>query len=129
MATNQRQLRGEHLRLPVASGVLSGAPSVCGNIPLVAETDRASDGTVQANLEGTWAMAVNGVDQSGNSAVAAGDILYFTQGDTIKLSKKNTGVRWGYAVDTDPANAVGTAPTSPLIASGSNGTILVKVGY
>ena len=51
----------------------------------------------------------------GNSAVAVGDILYYVNADTPKISKKNTGVRYGYALQT--------------VGSGSTATIRVLLGY
>jgi hypothetical protein len=62
-------------------------------------------------------LSVKGIDGSGNSAVSEGQILYYTEGDTPPLSKKATGVRWGYA---GPGQAV---------TSGATSTIDVIVGY
>lgn len=126
MSTNQRRSLGSLLRLAVASGVVSGDPCVCGTLPGVAETSRDSNGYASVNTRGVYAISVKGIDANGNSAVAAGDKLYHTAGDTPPVSKKATGVAFGWAVDTDPPT-VGAAPTS-LIASGSTATIQVRIG-
>lgn len=115
MAKNQRFEFGKKVSLPVASGRVSGDPAVSGQIPGVCLIDRDANGNATMHLEGVYDLAVNGVDGSGNSAVAIGDILYYTAGDTIKLSKKATGVRFGYAMGA--------------LGSGANGTIPVKLGY
>jgi predicted RecA/RadA family phage recombinase len=93
----------------------SGDPVLVGQIPAVAVTNERADGTTSVDTEGVWNLSVKGVDGSGNAAVAAGDIIYYVAADTPKLSKKATGVRFGYALDA--------------ITSGSTATIRVKLGY
>lgn len=126
MSTNQRRNRGDVLSLAVKSGVVSGDPVVCGQLPGVAETSRDSNGRATVNTRGVYAVSVKGVDGGGNSAVAAGDKLYYVDGDTPPVSKKATGVYFGTAVDTDPPGT-GATPTN-LIASGSTATIQVRIG-
>jgi predicted RecA/RadA family phage recombinase len=115
MAKNQRYEFGDKIPLPVASGTVSGAPVAVGQIPGVALTDRDANGNATVHTAGVYDLTVNGVDGSGNAAVAAGDILYYVSGDTIKLSKKTSGVRFGYAMGA--------------LSSGASGTIPVKIGY
>jgi predicted RecA/RadA family phage recombinase len=93
----------------------SGDPVIIGQVPAVATTNERSDGTTSVDTAGVWNLSVKGVDGSGNSAVAAGDILYYVAADTPKLSKKATGVRFGYAL--------------AAITSGQTATIRVKLGY
>ena len=93
----------------------SGDPVVIGQIPAVSVTKERTDGTTSVDTEGVWLLSVKGVDGVGNSAVAAGDILYYVAADTPKLSKKATGVRYGYALQA--------------ITSGATATIRVKLGY
>lgn len=98
----------------------SGAPVVCGQIPGVALRDEYPAGHPLAGKtpvaeDGVYDLSVKGVDGSGNSAVAVGDILYYVAADTPKLSKKATGVRFGYALEA--------------ISSGSTDTINVEIGY
>lgn len=97
----------------------SGDPVVCGQIPGVALTDESAGGNPTGSttvaLNGVFDLSVKGVDGSGNSAVAVGDIIYYVAADTPKLSKKATGVRFGYARET--------------VGSSSTGTINVQIGY
>ena len=98
----------------------SGDPVVCGQIPGVALRDEYASGTPLAGqttvgLDDVAEFSVKGVDGSGNSAVAVGDIIYYVAADTPKLSKKATGVRFGYA--------------RAAVTSGSTGTIAVQIGY
>jgi predicted RecA/RadA family phage recombinase len=93
----------------------SGDPVLCGQIPGVALAAEDANGVTTCAINGAFNLSVKGIDQGGNSAVAAGDIIYYVTGDTPKLSKKNTGVRFGYALA-----AVNSAATA---------TIAVQVGY
>lgn len=115
MAKNRDREYARQLSLPVASGTLSGDPVVVGQIPGVAVVDRDSAGNATVQMDGSYVISVKGIDAGGNSAVAVGDILYHTQADTPKVSKKNTGVRFGYALDA--------------VVSAATTTIRVKVGY
>lgn len=102
----------------------SGDPALVGQIPCVALTTESTtglDSTGNASgeatfaIDGTWLLSVKGIDGVGNSAVAIGDILYYVAADTPKLSKKATGVRYGYARGT--------------VGSGATATIEVQLGY
>lgn len=93
----------------------SGDPVIVGQIPGVALTSERADGTTTLKRNGSATLSVKGVDGSGNSAVAVGDILYYVSADTPKISKKATGVRFGYALGA--------------ITSGSTATIEVLLGY
>jgi predicted RecA/RadA family phage recombinase len=97
---------------------VSGDAVVIGQIPGVATNNKDADGeTVVALGDGQTRadLSVTGIDGVGNSAVAIGDIIYFVAGDTPALSKKATGVRFGYA--------------RQALTSGSTGTISVQIGY
>lgn len=118
MALNKVFDRGVDLSLVCSDPATptSGAPVLVGQIPGVATDAERSDGTTSVDMEGVFTLSVKGVDSSGNSAVAVGDIIYYQTGDTPKLSKKATnGVRFGYALE-----AVNSAATA---------TIRVKLGY
>lgn len=93
----------------------SGDPVRVGQLPAVATTDERSDGTTSIQCDGVHEFSVAGVDGGGNSAVAVGDILYYVDADSPPLSKKTTGVRFGYALET--------------VTSGATATINVKIGY
>lgn len=117
MATNEIFEDGDNLSLVCSDPTTpaSGGPVVVGQIPGVAQTDERADGTTSVVMKGVFDLSVKGVDGSGNSAVAVGDIIYYVAADTPKLSKKATGVRFGYALEA--------------ISSGGTDTIRVKLGY
>lgn len=98
-----------------ASGALSGDPVLCGQKPGVALTNQDAANYATVKFDGTALLSVKGVNGSGNVAVAAGDILYYVSGDTPPVSKKATGVRFGYAAEA--------------IASGATAAIRVDLGY
>ena len=115
MAKNTIFTPGESLELPVPALTLSGDPVVLGQLPGVAQNDRQADGNATVALVGVHDLPVKGIDGGGNVAVAPGDILYLTFADTPKISKKATGVRFGYALEA--------------VTSGATDTIRVSVGY
>jgi len=98
-----------------------GDPVLVGQIPGVALTNEIADsadplnGKTTVKMNGVAKLSVKGIDGGGNSAVAVGDIIYYVTADTPKLSKKATGVRFGYALET--------------VGSGATATIEVKIGY
>ena len=114
MAQNKIQ-DGKVLRLTVGSGVVSGDPVVAGEgFNGVALTDYDSaDGKASVEMEGVYDLSVQAVNDTGNSAVAIGDRLYFTAGSSPYLSKKKSGKFWGIALET--------------VTSGSTATINVKI--
>lgn len=117
MAKNQVFDEGDQLSLAATDPATpkSGDPVLVGQIPGVSLTDERADGTTSVCTEGVFKLSVKGVNGSGNTAIAAGDIVYYVTGDTPKLSAKATGVRFGYALEA--------------ITSGSTSTIRVKLGY
>jgi predicted RecA/RadA family phage recombinase len=115
MATNMVHDPGNQLEVVQAS-VASGDPIVIGIVPGVALTSsETTTNKVTLKTDGVFNLSVKGIDGGGNSAVAAGDIIYHVQADTPKLSKKATGVRFGYALDP--------------VTSAATTTIRVKIGY
>lgn len=121
MATNEKFAHTKALSLVCSHPATpsSGDPVHAGQIPGVALNDEATSGGLSGQttvaLDGVFDLSVKAIDGGGNSAVAVGDILYYVDADTPVLSKKNTGVRFGYALEA--------------ITSGSTATINVKVGY
>lgn len=121
MATNRVFHDGRQLSLVCSDPATpaSGDPVIVGSIPGVALTKEGEGGNASTattvDTAGVYELSVKGIDGSGNSAVAVGDILYYVTGDTPKLSKKNTGVRFGYALGT--------------VGSSATATIAVKIGY
>jgi predicted RecA/RadA family phage recombinase len=117
MARNKIFDRGVQLALVATDPAVpaSGDPLLVGQMPGVALITEAADGKTTVDFEGVFTLSVKGIDQAGNSAVAAGDILYYVTADTPKISKKNTGVRFGYALEA--------------VTSAATATIRVRLGY
>jgi predicted RecA/RadA family phage recombinase len=117
MAANRNPERGRQLSVVVSdpANPTSGSPVRVGSFCAVALTDERSDGTTSVQTDGVFTLSVKGVDAGGNAAVAVGDVLYYVDADTPKLSKKNTGTRFGYALEA--------------VQSGATASIKVKLGY
>lgn len=95
---------------------VSGDPVVCGQIPGVALVAEDAAGLTTVALDGEFTLSVKGENQSGNSAVADGDILYYEAGQTPPVNKDATnGIRFGYA--------------RGAVISGATSTIPVEIGY
>jgi predicted RecA/RadA family phage recombinase len=118
MAKNQRLQLGNHLRIAVGSGEVSGNPISVGMIAGVLLTDRDADGVATMCRVGSFNLSVKGIDQSGNSAVAVGDKLFCVNADTPRVSKKNTGVFIGWALGT--VTSAATSTIEVLMAGGSH---------
>lgn len=116
MAKNQLYDREESRLMAVPSGKVSGDPVVVGQIPGVCMINRRADGLATVRMVGGFSLSVKGMtNAAANSAVAAGDILYYTEAATPKLNKDTTGIRFGYAM--------------AAVTSGATATIEVKLGY
>lgn len=117
MAKNRIYENGRQLSLVATDPAtpVAGDPLLVGQLGGVALTDERADGTTSVDTDGVYDLSVKAVDGGGNSAVAVGDVLYYVTADTPKLSKKATGVRFGYALEA--------------ITSGATDTINVKLGY
>ena len=109
MAVNRLYRRtNRSLQLDCPAGAVSGDPVIRGQIPGVLLTARDTRGVGTVALDGVFNLNVQGVDQSGNSAVVPGDRIYYTQADAVKLSKKNTGVPFGFALEAVASGNAGT---------------------
>lgn len=118
MATNRTHEKATQLAFVVTHPAVpaSGDPCRVGQRPGVALiTEDSVDGKTTVQFDGEFRLSVKAIDGGGNSAVAVGDILYYVDADTPPLSKKNTGVRFGYA--------------SEAVTSGATAAIKVMVGY
>lgn len=107
MAKNYVQ-EGRYLWLNVGVGVKSGDPVAVGQITGVATIDADADGNATVDTQDVYDLSVKGIDAGGNSAVAIGDAIYHVAADNPKLSKKNTGVLFGYALETVAAGGTDT---------------------
>ncbi len=104
---------GDPIRFGVITGVAMTAKGVGGNISTQNSVDFG---------EGVYYCTVHGVDDNGNSAVAAGDSLYFVDGDAF-LSKKSSGYFFGVAFDAVGSGATGLLKKVLHILTAS-GTVL-----
>lgn len=98
--------------VPSSGGVNSGDPARVGKVCGVSLNGVATDGTIVLDRRGVYSLNVQGVDQGGNSAVAPGDEIFYTDADPVKLSKKNTGTHFGWAA---PGGVVATGVTTTSI--------------
>lgn len=108
MATNIIFDKGDALSVPVVAGAKSGDPVLFGDLPGIALLDIDADGNSTVKFSGVAEVSVKGIDGGGNSAVAAGDVIYHVAADTPVLSKKATGVRFGVAMGAVVAGATTT---------------------
>lgn len=80
-------------------------------VALTKETEGGNPtGKTSVKFDGVVNAPVKGVNGSGNSAVAEGDVLYYVTADTPKVSKKATGVRAGIAMGAVTSGATATIP-------------------
>lgn len=92
----------------------SGDPVRVGTIAGVAVTDEGAGGNAATETtiatEGVFNLSVKGVDGAGDSAVAPGDKIYYTDADTPVLNKKSTGYLFGKALGSVAGGATATIP-------------------
>ncbi len=80
----------------------SGAPVRYGMLTGVALVNEGAGGNIATETTvdfgaREWKLSVKGVNDSGNSAVAVGDAIFYVDADTPKLSKKSSGYFFGIA--------------------------------
>lgn len=107
----------------------SGGPVRFGSLTGVAVTDEAEGGNATGKTtvdfgQAIYDLSVKGVDGSGNSAVTAGDALFYVDADTPKLSKKATGYFFGYALEGVGSGSTATIQVlhTPSPGAGTLGT-------
>lgn len=112
MAKNADFEKGDRLSVVCSDPATpaSGDPVRVGALCGVANTNKRTDNTTSVQFRGVFDISVKGIDQVGNSAVAVGDTLYYTDGDTPKVSKKNTGTKFGTALGAVNSAATKTIP-------------------
>jgi predicted RecA/RadA family phage recombinase len=111
MSTNQVFDKGDALSVVCtdpASGITSNMPVLLGQLGGVAQTSQRTDNTTSVAFVGVFLLSVKGVNGSGNTAIAAGDTIFYVTGDTPKLSAKATGVKYGTALDPVVSGATTT---------------------
>ena len=121
MATNRRNKPGDQLSVVCSHPTTpaTGKPCRLGPMTGMALIDEGDSITSETTVDfgpAVWAISVRGVDDDGNSAVAAGDALFYVDADiddgTGFLSKKNAGFFYGIALEA--------------VTSGTTSTIKVK---
>lgn len=114
----------------------SGDPVRFGSFTGVALTaeDTAGNTTVDFGPR-AWNLSVKGVNDSGNSAVAVGDTIFYVDADTPKLSKKSSGYLYGIAMATVGSGSTATievmhipSPGSGTLGTGTVGTTNLAAG-
>lgn len=118
MATNLVYEAGDQLSVVCTAPTTpsAGDPVLFGQLPGVALTDEDTAGKTSVAFRGVFDLSVEAVNNSGNSAVAAGDKIYYETGQTPVLNKDNvSGVYFGIAMET--------------VTLGATATIQVRVGY
>lgn len=127
MATNITRYLQEWPALPVACShpatPATGDPVRFGELTGVALTDEGEGGNAATETTVYFGdcvaeVSVKGVDGSGNSAVAAGDSIYYVDADTPPLSKKTAGYFFGVALEAVSSGA--TATIKVMHISGPN---------
>jgi len=106
---------GENLPVVVThpAAPVSGDAVRFGTLTGVAIADKGAGGvaateTMVAFDSKVYDLNVSPVDDIGNSAIVAGDQIYFTDGDAVHLGKKASGYFFGYALEAN-ASVNGTA--------------------
>lgn len=132
MATNRKRAAADFLAVPVTNPTTpaSGDPVRFGNITGVALTAKGDGGNAAADTTvdfstAVYDLSVKAVNDSGNSAVAVGDAIFYVDADTPKLSKKASGYFFGIALEaitsgaTDTINVLKVPSASQPLAAGS----------
>lgn len=143
MALNEIYKPGWHLSVAATNPTTpaSGDPVRFGQLTGVAMTDKGKSGNPSTLTSiyfgpGVFTFSVKGVDDNGNSAVAAGDSIFYVDGDTPKLSKKATGYFFGFAIGAVNSGSTGTgvqvlhvpSPGSGSLTSGGVNTTQLAAG-
>lgn len=107
---------------------LSGDPVRYGELIGIAQTDEGKGGNDATKTSVYFGpcvveLSVKGVDDSGNSAVALGDSLFYVDADTPKISKKASGYFVGYAFATVNSGATATIEVIKVAASSRTATV------
>lgn len=98
----------------------SGDPVRYGYLCGVAITDERTAGDTTVDFgPSVYDLSVKGIDDDGNSAVAVGDAIFYVDADTPKLSKKQSGYFFGFALETVSSAATGTIRVLKLPTAGS----------
>lgn len=90
--------KGEVLTITTPSGGLTGGQPLClGQIPLVATSDAVQGEITTAARTGVFSLPVHGHNGTENTAIVAGDQIYFDSSGP-ELNVKDSGVPYGKAL-------------------------------
>jgi hypothetical protein len=114
MAGNRVRALARQLYLIITDGgVAAGDPCLIGQIPGVAMQAKDTSNGAVVDMGGAYNLSVKAINDAGNSAVAVGDAIFYVTGDTPKLSKKASGMLFGWAL--------------AIVTTGATATIAVKL--
>lgn len=135
MATNQKYASIYELSVPVTDPATpaSGDPVRFGSFTGVALCDEGDGGNASDHTSvdfgpKAWTLSVKGVDDGGNSAVVAGDELFYVDGDTPKISKKASGYFYGYAMEGVNSGATKSITVAHVPSPGAGSLAVGSVG-
>jgi hypothetical protein len=132
MATNIKRYLQGHFAMPVVvtnpASPVSNDPVRYGEMTGIALTDEGEGGNAATFTTVEFGacvaeVSVKGIDDSGNSAVAAGDSIFYVDADTPKLSKKAAGYFFGFAIGTVNSAATATIEVLKVPAGSFIGTV------
>ena len=130
MATNIIKQPGWNLSVVCSSPTapVTNDPVRFGEMTGLALTDEGEGGNISTETTvyfgpGVFDLSVKGIDDSGNSAVAVGDTIYYVDADTPKLSKKASGYFYGFAMETITSGSTDTINVMKIAAGSNTGTV------
>lgn len=132
MATNiKRYLQNSfHLSVPCSHPTApdAGDPVRFGELTGIALTDEGDGGNLATETSVEFgacvaAVSVKAIDDSGDSAVAVGDSIFYVDADTPVLSKKASGYFFGFAMETVTGGATATIDVLKPPAGSFIGTV------
>lgn len=106
----------------------TGDPVRFGEMTGIALTDEGEGGNIATETTVYFGpcvvdVSVKGVDGSGNSAVAVGDMIFYVDADTPKLSKKASGYFFGFALETITSGSTDTINVAKVAGGSWAGTV------
>lgn len=138
MASNIKNQPGYYLSVVCTHPTTpsSGDPVRFGERTGIAMTDESAGGNATGYTTVYFGpcvaeLSVKGIDDSGNSAVAVGDSIYYVDADTPVLSKKASGYFVGFALGTVGSGQTATINVAKVDGgaySGSVGTSDIATG-
>jgi hypothetical protein len=118
MAGNRVRALARQLVLTITDGgVAAGDPCRVGELTGVALQAKVSS-KATVDFDGAYNLSVAAINDSGGSAVVAGDALFYVDADTPKISKKVSGRFFGWALEAVTVSQ--TATIAVKLGRGAN---------